>query len=52
MYRAYQRRPELQAARRRPATEGQTSVDNGAALTLNVLPKGEAMLGDRGYDAD
>ena len=33
-------------------SEGQMSDYKGAALMINALPKAEAMLGDRGYDAD
>ena len=33
-------------------SEGQMSDYKGAALMLDALPKADAMLGDRGYDAD
>ena len=33
-------------------SEGQMSDYKGAALMLGVLPRAQAMLGDRGYDAD
>jgi transposase len=33
-------------------TEGQTSDFKGAALMLDALPPANAMLGDRGYDAN
>ncbi|MGH8336474.1 MAG: IS5 family transposase [Gammaproteobacteria bacterium] len=33
-------------------SEGQMSDYKGAALMLDALPPGKAMLGDRGYDAD
>jgi hypothetical protein len=33
-------------------SEGQMSDYKGAALMIDALPKAEALLGDRGYDAD
>ena len=33
-------------------SEGQMSDYKGAALMLDAIPKAEALLGDRGYDAD
>jgi transposase len=33
-------------------SEGQMSDYKGAALMIDALPKADAMLGDRGYDAD
>ena len=33
-------------------SEGQMSDYKGAALMLDALPRAEALLGDRGYDAD
>jgi transposase len=33
-------------------SEGQMSNYEGAALMLDALPKADAMLGDKGYDAD
>jgi transposase len=33
-------------------SEGQMSDYKGAALMLDALPPGNAMLGDKGYDAD
>ena len=33
-------------------SEGQMSDYKGAALMLGFLPRAQAMLGDRGYDAD
>jgi transposase len=33
-------------------SEGQMSVFKGAALTLDALPSGDTLPGDRGYDAD
>lgn len=32
-------------------SEGQMSDYKGAALMINALPKAQALLGDRGYDA-
>ena len=33
-------------------SEGQVNDYKGAAMMLDALPKAQAMLGDRGYDAD
>ena len=33
-------------------SEGQMSDDKGAALMLAALPKADALLADKGYDAD
>jgi transposase len=33
-------------------SEGQMSDYKGAALMIDAVPRAEAMLGDRGYDAD
>ncbi len=33
-------------------SEGQMSDYKGAALMLDAIPEAEALLGDRGYDAD
>ncbi len=33
-------------------SEGRMSDYKGAALMLDVLPRAEVLLGDRGYDAD